>query len=164
MNTMNRTDFAPFLTGFLRAADFAARAADGSHDWVLDWLPFAAAHGYLHVTTEEGAITGLAIGGPIRSATLLSARRPEHLRPADLDPEGDVLLGLYLFIDPAKRPGRGGRERMDRLIAAAREGAPEATAWAYWRPTRGLAVHPFREPSQNESPPEPVAVQEEETD
>ena len=138
---MNRSDLAEYLTGFLRSADFAARAADEAHGWVLDWLPYAAAHGYLHTLVGEGAVWGLAIAGPIPASRLLGERRPERLRPDAFTVGGDVLLGQYLFVDPARR---GNREGLNALRTAAHAAFPETASWAYTRPARGLSVRPFR--------------------
>lgn len=154
---MNRTDFATFLTGYTRALDFAVRAADGSHDWVLDWFPHVAAHGNLMVATADGAVRGLAIAGPIHAERLLAERRPQRLRPDAFDPQGDVLVGMYLFVDPAHR---GRRIVFDELMNTARAAFPNTTQWAYYRPGPGLRVRSFTNPpvAQDVEVPQEIEV------
>lgn len=153
---MNRTDFATFLTGYTRALDFAVRASDEAHSWVLDWFPHVAAHGNLIVAAAEGAVRGLAIAGPVHADRLLAERRPQRLRPDAFDPQGDVLVGMYLFVDPAHR---GRRLVFDELMGTARAAFPHTTQWAYWRPGPGLRVRAFRpEPVPVEVPAEEIEV------
>lgn len=140
---MDRKSLAHFLTGFMRAADFAVRAVDERHGWVIDWLPYAAAHGYLHAAVEDGEVRGLSIAGPITSARLLAERRPQYLRPSDFEAGGDVLLGLYLFVDPRHRADGRGMAALDQMRASAQSAFPGCETYAYWRDKRGLTVRPM---------------------
>lgn len=156
---MSLDGLTSFLTVFMHAADFVIRSVDEAHDWVVRWLPFCAARGFLHVIKEGGAVSGVAIAGPISSAKLLGTRRPGSILPDDFELEGDVLFGAYLFVDPARRGSGAGLDRFHELLTEARSKFPGARRFAYCRRGRLFVrdMPPIPVPQPAPAPVEPVA-------
>jgi len=101
---LTKSQLAQWGEVLLRVYDFL-KANPTDNPWVEASLSYCASQGYLFVTKEEGVISGVAIIGPISWKTLSLTKG--NVFPHDFESGGEVLAGIYMFIDSKYRKGEG---------------------------------------------------------